>query len=249
MTHVVIGTTLTTYTMLDPDRDFLWKAWLFHADEIVRRADVAGIRVSFFVAIELDGRGVMPFAPLIARIRELSGEYWTYSLLDNRSAITQANRGRHITFGQNLISEYATSIGATHLLHMAADCEPPQDVLEKLLAVHHPLVAAECTTYCQALGNRERLNWVLRDGTACAVEQGPMTAVCVLIHRTLFKTIKWRWDPDLGMTDDPSFSHDARTLFHVDTLTRMDCVAIHHPQAIGPIETRFPGLDMSIPQE
>lgn len=245
---IVVGTTLTTFAMLDPERSFLWDAWLRNAEAM--QESMAPEPVKFFVAVQEDARGIRPFRPLIERVEALGGDWWSYRLDDHRTTVTQANRGRHITFGQNLISEYATAHGATHLLHMAADCEPPPDVLPKLLAVRNGIAAAECPTYCMALG--ERSKWTQTNGTTgdrFPVEKGPMTAVCVLIERRLFKGIKWRWDPDAGTTDDPSFSYDAWVHFGVPTLTRMDCVAIHHPQAIGAIETRFPGLDMSVQGE
>lgn len=246
---VVIGTTLTTYAMLDPQRAFLWRAWLLHAEEMLRRAEDEGYELRFFAAIQHDSRheGHGVFGPLVDRLSELGGAYWYYSLDDGRTEITQANRGRHITMGQNLVSEYATANGADWLLHMASDCEPPPDVVGKLLEPNHLLIAAECPTYCMSRSGRDKIDFVREVGQpVIPIEQGPMTAVCVLIGRPLFKRIKWRWDGDLGMTDDPSFSYDALKLFNVPTWTRMDCVAIHHPQAIGPIETRFPGLDMGV---
>jgi hypothetical protein len=146
---------------------------------------------------------------------------------------------------------------------MASDTEPPPDVLSKLLAVDNGIAAAECTTYCMDRrpesfvvprwsNERSRLQDTLGipeevTGTGdFYVRVGPMTAVCVLIKRRLFKSVKWRWDPDTGMTDDPSFSHDAMQLFGTQTMTRLDCVAKHYPEAIGPIDDRFPGLDMGV---
>lgn len=241
---IVVGTTLTTYAMLDPKRSFLWDAWLRNAEEIQQSHD----DVRYFCAIEFDGRGIAPFGPLLDRLREVGGVHWRFMLRDGRTKVTGENRGRHITMGQNLISEYATSVGATHLLHMASDTEPPADVLPKLLAVDNGIAAAECTTYC--MDRRPESYVVLRinpyTGEQFRVRIGPMTAVCVLIERKLFKALKWRWDPDTGMTDDPSFSHDAWRVYGVQTMTRIDCVAKHYPEAIGPIDERFPGLDMEV---
>jgi hypothetical protein len=237
---IVVGTTLTTYAMLDPARSFLWDAWLRNAEEIQNSVTD---EVRYFAAIETDGRGLSPFTPLLRRLSWLSGTCWTFSLSDGRTQVTGENRGRHITMGQNLVSEYATSVGATHLLHMASDTEPPPDVLPKLLAVDNGIAAAECPTYCMSVGRTSQSFKQIDD---FIVTIGPMTAVCVLLKRQLFKALKWRWDPDLGMTDDPSFSHDAKRLFDVETLTRIDCVAKHHPESIGPIGDRFPGLDLGV---
>jgi hypothetical protein len=230
---VAIATTLTTFAMVDPERSFLWDAWLRNAEQI--RASVEE-PVRYFVAIQIDSRGIEPFRPLVDRLAELDGAYWTYSLDDGRSTVTQANRLRHITFGQNLCSEFATSIGASHFLHMAADCEPPADVLPRLLEVGLPLVAAACSTYCMS-GPRVE--------SAYPLEGPPLTAVCMLIARKLFKRIKWRYDPDLNLADDPSYTYDAE-MYGVTAVTRTDVVALHHPAAISRIEDRFPGLDMSV---
>lgn len=241
---IVVGTTLTTYAMLDPARSFLWDAWLRNAGAIQASHD----DVRYFVAIEIDSRGLNPFEKLLYRLDRFGGEAWIYQLNDGRTKVTGENRGRHITMGQNLISEYATSVGATHLLHMASDTEPPPDVLPKLLEVGNGIAAAHCTTYC--MDRRwNRVDDVYPPGRGLEyfqVASGPMTAVCVLLERKLFKTIKWRWDPDTGTTDDPSFSADAWEFFCIETMTRLDCIAKHHPEAIGPIDDRFPGLDMGV---
>lgn len=226
---IVIGTTLTTFAMLDPNREFLWNAWLKHKKQIQETHDV-----KYFAAIEVDSRGIDPFEPLLPFL----DDYWIFSLDDGRKSITTSNRGRHITNGQNLISEYASASGASHILHMAADTAPPFDVIPKLLEVNNPIVAAQCDTYC--------MDSPLLSGYGFPVTGPPMTVVCVLIDRSVFTRLRWRWDRDLGLTDDPAYTLDAKELLGVDSLTRKDCIATHYPLSIGPIETRFPGLDMSV---
>jgi hypothetical protein len=235
---IVCGATLTTFAVLDPDRAYLWDAWLRGAEEVQESVDGP---VRYFAAIQVDARGLAPFGPLLDRLTAVGGEWWAYSLDDGRETVTQANRGRHITMGQNLIAEYATSVGASHLLHLAADCEPPTDVLPKLLEVGQPLVAAECSTYCMTVGREP-----LPSFTEFPVVGPPITAACLLVERALFKRLRWRFDPDLGMSDDPSYTLDAQEFFGVTALTRTDEVALHHPAAIGAIEHRFPGLDMGV---
>lgn len=232
---IAVGTTLATYAMLGgPDRSYMWDAWLRGA-EAVQESVAEPVR--YFVSIQLDTRGLEPFGPLLDRLAAVGGQYWTYTLDDGRASITQATRLRHITMGQNLLSEYATAVGAGHLLHLAADCQPPVDVLPRLLEVGHPMVAAACSTYCMAGAKVD---------SPYPLEGPPITAVCLLIARSLFKQVKWRADPDLNMTDDPSYTYDAQTLFGVTAVTRTDVVALHHPAAIGPIEDRYPGVDLSV---
>ena len=136
---IIIGGTLTTYSMLDPARRFLWESWLLHAEEI-KSSHPDGVR--HFCAIEYDGRGKEMFRPLTDRLDELGGEYWFYTLEDGRTAVTGENRGRHLCMGVNLVGEYATSVGATHWLRLEADTEAPTDVLPKLLEADRPIVAA-----------------------------------------------------------------------------------------------------------
>lgn len=239
---IVVGTTLTTFAVLDPERSFLWDAWLRHAEEISESVDDA---VRYFVAIQLDARGLAPFAPLLARLEQVGGTYWTYTLDDGRDRVTQANRLRHITFGQNLISEYANAMGATHMLHMAADCEPPADVLPQLLAVHNGLAAAFCPTY-GLRGDSELAGYPFPVTGPNTRGGPPFAAVCVLLEREIFKRVKWRYDTDMGFSDDPAMAYDAETLFDVPVRIRTDCIARHWPECINEIENRFPGLDMSV---
>src|SRR5882757_10010822 len=102
--------------MDDPD---IWGSWLRNA-EAMKESHLDSVQ--FFAAIEVDARGLEPFGALLDRLREIGGEWWTYSLDDGRTTVTTANRLRHITFGQNLATDYAVSTQATHLLFMAADC-------------------------------------------------------------------------------------------------------------------------------
>lgn len=235
---IVIGNTLTTYAMLDPDRAFLWESWLLHAEKIKETHEI-----QYFCAIQIDGRGKEPFKPLTDRLDEIEGKYWFYTLEDGRTRVTGENRGRHLCAGLNMVGDFATANHATHWLRLESDCEAPVDVIPKLLEVDNGLAAAACSTY---FNYDHPAIWALHNRNGVNVAQGPMTAVCLLTSRELFKRLKWRWDPDLSMTDDPSYSKDAKDLFGVDTVTRLDCVALHHPAAIGPIDTRYPGLDMEV---
>lgn len=240
MTKVVIGGTLTTYSVLDPARPWLYDAWLRNAEEIIASVDFP---VEYHTSIQVDSRGLEPFAPLLRRLAEVGGTYWTYSLDDGRAAVTGENRGRHICTGINLTAEYATSVGATHWLRLEADTEAPPDVLPRLLEVDNGLAAAACSTY---FTYDNPVHWTPVLNYDFPVVMGPMAAVCLLIHRRVFKRLKWRWDADEQMTDDPCYTKDAMEFFSVPTLTRLDCVASHWPPAIGPVDTRYPGLDLGV---
>lgn len=216
--------------MDDPD---VWGAWLRTAEEL-RDSHPDG--VTFFAAIEVDARGIAPFTALTARLDDLGGEWWTYSLDDGRTAVSTGNRLRHITTGQNLATDYAQTVGASHMLFMAADCEPPADTLPKLLEVKHPLVGGHVSTYC--------LTGPAVDGFPFPVEEHMATAAFVLIARDVFRRLRWRWDADTGMSDDPCLHHDALTLLGIPTYVRHDVVGRHYPDCIPGIEHR--GYDLHV---
>lgn len=238
---IVLGNTMTTYAVLDPTREFLWSSWLSNFEEL----DRAGHEVKPFCAIQTDSRGIGLFKKLTDRLEALGGTYWEYRLDDGRTEVTGENRGRHLCTGLNLVAEYATSVGADYWLRVEADTQAPVDAIPKLLEVDNGLAAAACTTYFTYEDTR---HWTptVRNGVDVVI--GPMTAACLLIRRGIFTRLKWRWSPDQGMTDDPAYSFDARTMLDTSTMTRRDCVALHFPPSIGPIDTRFPGLDMSVRQ-
>lgn len=230
---IAVCTTLAAYVMDDVGT---WASWLINAREV---ADLSpGSTLHYFAAIETDARGIEPFTPLIDVLAEMNGEHWTYSLDDGRTSITTANRLRHLTMGQNLASEYATSIGADWMLFLAADTMPPDDVIPKLLALNHPLVGCEIPTYC--------LGGIPHPEYPFPVEEQLISAAAIFIQRKVFKRLRWRADGEDGMSDDPAYKYDAETLLGISSLVRKDCRALHYPESICAIEQRFPGRDMKV---
>lgn len=227
---ICVGTTLCSFAMT---KAYGWEPWLYNA-EAMRLS--LGEEVRFFAAIQTDARGPAIFNPLLRRLAAVGGDHWLYSLDDGRTQVTTANRLRHITTGQNLVTDYACSVGASHLLFMAADCCPPPDALPKLLEVNHPLVGGEVPTYCL------RGNDV--PGYPFPVQEHMATAAFVLIRRDVFRFLRWRWDLETGMSDDPCLHADALKFLGVKTLVRKDCVGRHFPEEIGPVEQR--GYDLEV---
>lgn len=223
---IVVGTTLASFAMSIEDR---WSSWLANAEAMVQSVEEP---VQFFAAIETDARGVEPFQPLLQRLKEIGGEYWTFSLDDGRESISTANRLRHITMGQNLVVDYCTAPGVSHLLFMAADCRPPADALPKLLEVDHGLVGGHVGTYCLRGAEVPHLAHL-------QVQEHMATAAFVLIRRDVFKRLRWRWDAEDGLSDDPAYHKDAIELLGMPTYVRHDCIGQHYPVTIGPVETRY----------
>lgn len=255
---IVVATTLHAYVTDSQDTS---EAWLYNAEAI---ADSHPDGVVFFAAIELDARGLAPFASLLRRLNTLAlhpsvtgVDHWMFSFDDGATEIRTDNRLRRITMGQNMANDYAMSAGASHLLFCAADCAPPPDVLPKLLEMNHPLVGPEIPTYCLTGPTPTRTVWITNAGKRVTepfghtivhedaeplypfpVQEHMASAACILLARDVFRQLRWRADGDAGMTDDPCLHHDALHLLGIPTYVRKDCVARHYPECIGSIEGR-----------
>jgi hypothetical protein len=243
MGRVLVCSTMAAYVM---DREETWKSWLLNGKQM-KESNPDG--VDFFAAIEVDARGVNPFALLRTKLTMLNdamldnGSWWTFSLDDGRTVITTQNRLMHIVMGQNVCMERAAADDYSHMLFVAADCEPPPDVIPKLLEVNEHVVAAHSPTYClpnKPLNNTVSIpvaTWVDPD-TLC------FSAACVMFDREAFRLLRWRTDGDANMSDDPCLQHDAWYNHHWPIYVRTDAITQHHPATIPPIEQR--GHDMNV---
>lgn len=233
---IVVGTTLAAYVMDNPDH---WRSWMKNANAVRNHYPHYGVR--YFAAIEVDKRGIEPFNDFIVELEKVGGEYWTYSLDDGRTEVTTKNRLRHITAGQNLVTDYAVSTGASHLLFLAADCMPQDDIIPRMLEMEHPFCAPFIPTYCLTGPLvKENLDGMIYPWP---VMEAMPSAACVFIARSVFKRLRWRWDFEDG-SDDPCYYLDARELLGIEAHVRKDVRAYHFPEAVGPIESR--GHDMRV---
>lgn len=247
---VVVGTTLTTFAMGDRDA---WSSWLKHAERQIDMADHAGFDLVHFAAIEVDGRGLEPFAPLLAELNRLGGHWWTYSLDDGRTEVDMGgSRWRHITFGQNLVTERCQSDpDVAWLLFLAADCAAPSDIVPRMVEMDHPIVAPFITTYGlrgpkvkASFGLMNRNDQTVVYPPEWGVEDAMASAAAIMIHRSVFRFVRWRWDLDAGMSDDPCFDFDTRARLGIPTHVRHDVIAKHYPEAIGDYKSR--GYDTTV---
>lgn len=230
--HVVVGTTCPAYVMDQPDT---WGAWLRNAEAMAQDHP----NIEFFAALEVDGRGLEPFRPLLDLFDDLSTKgvrcsNFVFMLDDGAVEITTANRLRRITMGQNLVNDYCRSVGADWLLFMAADCAPPGDALSKMLALNHPLVGGHVSTYCLDGPIVSKYIGEYRD----EIREHMATAAFVLLSRSVFNRIGWRWDRDTGESDDPCLHRDAREFLSVPTYVHHGVIGRHYPEAIPAIEHR-----------
>lgn len=221
---IVIGATLTTFATGRPETCL---SWLDTAEEL-QTSHPAGVR--FFAALEVDARGVEPFQPLVDRLAALDGEFFTFTYDDHRTQVTTHNRLSHICAGRNIVTDYAQGNGVSHILFLDADMRPPGNCLPKLLELDHPLVGGEVPTY--------GLRGPTVDRYPFPVQEHWNTAGFLLAARSVFRFVRWRWDGDAGMSDDPCYAHDAREFLGVPTYVRKDVVGAHWPAAIPAIEQR-----------
>lgn len=230
---IVVGSTVVAHKL-----DGTELAWLTCADAL---RDSHSDGVTFFLAIETDARGLRPFTHVIKRVvDELGGTVWTYHIDKEPGAttdyvITSQERFIRIATGRNLTSECAIVNDATHVLFLDTDTEPPPDALTKLLEVDRGVVFGHVPTYC--------LNGPRVAGLPGDVRAHWSSAGFVLVQRDVLRVVRWGWDPDAGLTDDPTFARDATlvgaALGHDwSPVTRHDCRGRHHPESIVGLEYR-----------
>jgi hypothetical protein len=228
-----------------------WSSWLANAEAV--RASV-GDEVRYYAAIELDQRGIEPFVPLGDRLHEVRGLFETFSFDDGSEVRTTDNRLVRICAGQNFGSHYAAAHGASHVLFVATDVVMPDDVLPRLLELDWPICGLNIPTYCLGQGAPSAADAIdtwgcsLGPTTAHRPYLGPndewdvrvhmQSAALLLVRRDVFTRLRWRTDPDRGMTDDPCYHADARDFLGWETLVRHDVQASHYPEAVGAMETR-----------
>lgn len=237
---IVVATTAAPFAVLTDTR--VGTSWLDTGEELIVDSLVNGHELRYFAALEYDARGTGIFAPIRERFDALekagaaAATEWYYTLEDGRTEVTTKNRLRHLTMGQNLASEYATAIGAEWLLFMAADCTPDPQTFSKLLPHNRKYIGGHVSTYCL-------------DGPAVPYASGDLryhmpTAAYVLLHRDVFKVLRWRSDPDEGLTDDHALYRDALQLLGIEAVVDHGCIGRHYPESIPAIEDR--GYDLNI---
>jgi len=221
---IVVASTVAAYKCNGAEE----LSWLANAEAMM--ADYPELH--FFCAIQVGQGRDNAFGPLRRRLSELPSTVWTFAIDDGAREISSSNRLLYIATGRNLAIEFGMRTRATHILFLDTDLTPPGDCLSKLLAVDHPIVGGTVPHY--------GLRGQAVEGYPFPVEEHWNTAGFLLIRREVFRRVRWRTDPDAGMSDDPCYAADAEQLGFGKTRVRKDVIGLHPP--LMPLEKRGQNL-------
>lgn len=226
---IVVASTIGPWKAGQPEEGDI--AWLDKAKEM---QGLSPEPLHFFCAVETDARGLEPYSRLYARIiklrRSVPFTVWQFSINDETPEISGGNRLIRICTGRNLAHEFAMRNQASHILFLDTDIEV-QDAgcIGKLLELDRPVAAGHVPAYCL-------------DGPR--VENAPgdtrehwTTAGFLFLRRDVFLKLRWRWDLDEGLTDDPAFQEDAVHWGFGQTWVRHDVLGIH-VEPLVPVDDR-----------
>lgn len=203
--------------------------WIADSKEIMRRFP----NVKWFSAFELDNRGLEPFGEVIEKLKEINGDYWTYSINDMQEKVTSGNRWIRIETGRNLIREFAQRVRVTSGHHWGEDCTElnygvinyeavlyvdsdillTADIVEKLLEVDRPLVGVDVPVYN------------LSGPIICEnprIEEHWTTAGALLVNSPAFYDLPWSHNAYLNLSDDPTFQSMAERLLRREGVNNLD---------------------------
>lgn len=143
---IVVGTTVAPFKSLAGET----LDWLVSAEKMVEASPVP---LSFFVAIEIDDRGMSVHQDLMMRLKEVGAvapvDAWTFSINDNEKKVDGGNRLHRICTGRNLVHEYAfRDSEISHVLFVDSDLKVPANCVEQLLEVDKPIVGGDVPAYC-----------------------------------------------------------------------------------------------------
>lgn len=168
-------------------------------------------------------------------VRQLGGTVWNYLINETANRVTNDARLAGICAGRNLAHEYAQrDRDISHILFLDTDLQPPVDAIDRLLRLDHPVVGGHVPVYCLDGPRVEEVDGDVREHWN--------TAGFLLVARDVFRTVRWRWDLEADMTDDPAFAHDVRLLGFGPTWVDHEVIGLHPP--LVPFDQR--GHDLTL---
>jgi hypothetical protein len=249
--HFVIGTPLVGWKC--DAKEHL--SWINNRIEIINKFP----NVKWFSAFELDHRGIEPFVDVIEALREVNGDFWTYSINDMQPKVNSGNRWIRIETGRNLIREFAQRHRVTSGHHWGEDCTEENigvinyqavlyvdsdivltaEIIEKMLEVDRPLVGANVGAY--GLSGK-----VISSNPP--IQEHWTTAGCLLVNSPAFYDLPWFHNSWLNLSDDPSFQSVAERLLRREGVNNMEDtygmtwvrkdVNVIHAGRLSPVEER-----------
>jgi hypothetical protein len=245
--HFVIGTPLVGWKV--DRKEHL--AWIQDSKEILERFPNA----KFFAALELDSRGEEVFYEIIDRLKDIDGEYWTYSINDKESIVTSYNRWIRIETGRNLIREFAQrhrkmsghhwgensskenkgAINYDAILYVDSDTIVNVEIIEKMMEIDHPVVSVNVPAY----GLKGK---VINENPR--IEEHWNTAGMLLVNSPAFYDLSWGYNAIENLSDDPTFQNHAERLGYGQTWVRKDINAKHIGKLLPVENRRIPPRDL-----
>lgn len=223
--HFVIGTPLVAWKCDAQEH----MDWLADRVEICRKFP----NVKWFAAFELDNRGIEPFADVISALKEVNGDYWTYSINDMQKKVESGNRWIRIETGRNLIREFAQRHRVTSGHHWGEDCSElnfgvvnyaavlyidsdmsiDSSSIEKMLEVNRPLVGMDVPAYCLS-------GAIISENPP--IQEHWNTAGALLVNAPAFYDLPWSHNSYLNLSDDPTFQSMAERLLRREGVNTLD---------------------------
>lgn len=207
--------------------------------------DWAREKCRFFLAAQRDGFPSDGLDGLADLVRSVGGVVWDFSIDEHNDRIDSASRLLGITTGRNLAHEYAQrDPDITHILFLDTDVTPPRNAVTDLLEVVTEfmglhLVGGHIPLY-GLTGPRQP-----GSPDAWDLQQHWSSAGFLLVDRDAFRVLRWRYDLEEGMTDDPCFAADAKRMGFGYTLVRHSVVGQHYPaRMLVPVEKRGHNLSL-----
>jgi hypothetical protein len=243
---IVIGCTLAPFKLSRNSDGAL--RWLSNIENVIDSA--SPLPVELFAALEVDRRGLDPYADLLVRqeqllARGISLTIWTFSIDDGEAIWRTGVRTRRVCAGRNLICDFALSKpGCSHVLFLDSDIVPDPDTIPKLRDLRWPIVGGDVPSYC--LTGREVTarryfhgidypagrRWVQGvEQYGYPVAEHWNTAGFLLVERVVIEHVRWGWDETRGLFDDPWYADQVERIIGTPTLVRKDCIGDHEPLA------------------
>lgn len=233
--HFVIGTPLVGWK-IDRNEHLTWIQNIVNIKSKFPNA-------KFFVALELDSRGIEPYTQFVELLKSLNIDYWTYSINDFNEDVTFRNRWIRIETGRNLIREYAQRkrvIGGNHwgedtqkdniginnydaILYVDSDMMLDVIHIEKMFEIDRPLVGVNVPEY----GLKGK---IINENPR--IEEHWNTAGMLLVNSPAYYQLIWGHNAFLNLSDDPAFQYISEKIGWGQTWVRKDIDANHKGQLI-----------------